>query len=55
MKKVFHMHITYLEWYIMKIIDEKKDMGPLVQAEEKFRFIEKNYPETDFALDSVIN
>ena len=27
-------------------------MGPLVQAEEKFRFIEKNYPETDFALDS---
>ena len=38
--------------YYEKIIDEKKDIGPLVQAEEKFKFIEKNYPETDFALDS---
>ena len=38
--------------YYEKIIDEKKDIGPLVQAEEKFKFIEKNYPETDFALAS---
>ena len=47
------MHITYLGMvYYEKIIDEKKDIGPLVQAEEKFKFIEKNYPETDFALDA---
>ena len=38
--------------YYEKIVDEKKDLGPLVMAEEKFKFIEKNYPNTDFALDS---
>ena len=38
--------------YYEKIIDEKKDLEPLVKAEEKFKFIEKNYPNTDFALDS---
>ncbi len=39
--------------YYEKIIDEKKDLGPLIKAEEKFRFIEKNYPDTDFALDAT--
>ena len=38
--------------YYEKIIDEKKDLEPLVKAEEQFKFIEKNYPNTDFALDS---
>ena len=38
--------------YYEKIVDEKKDLEPLVKAEEKFKFIEKNYPNTDFALDS---
>ena len=35
-----------------RIVDEKKDLGPLVKAEEKFKFIQKNYPNTDFALDA---
>ena len=39
--------------YYEKIVDEKKDLGPLVMAEEKFKFIEKNYPNTDFALDAT--
>ena len=34
------------------IVDEKKDLKPLLQALEKFKFIIKKYPETDFALDS---
>ena len=38
--------------YYEKIIDEKKDLEPLIMAEEKFRFIEKNYPNSDFALDA---
>ena len=38
--------------YYKKIVDEKKDLEPLVMAEEKFKFIEKNYPNTDFALDA---
>ena len=36
----------------MKKLLTKKDLEPLVKAEEKFKFIEKNYPNTDFALDS---
>ena len=35
-----------------RIVDEKKDLGPLVKAEEKFKFIQKNYPNTDFSLDA---
>tara|TARA_B100000989_G_C19482918_1_gene446007 strand:- start:271 stop:1101 length:831 start_codon:yes stop_codon:yes gene_type:complete len=38
--------------YYERIVDEKKDLEPLLKAEEKFKFIEKNYPNTDFALDS---
>ena len=35
-----------------KIVDEKKDLGPLMESKEKFEFVIKNYPNTDFALDS---
>jgi len=38
--------------YYEKIIDEKKDLGPLLQAQEKFNFIIKNFPNTDYALDA---
>ncbi len=51
-KSIPYAHYLLGMVYYEKIIDEKKDIGPLVQAEEKFKFIEKNYPETDFALDS---
>jgi outer membrane protein assembly factor BamD len=35
-----------------KIVDEKKDLEPLLQSKKKFEFVIKNYPNTDFALDS---
>ena len=38
--------------YYEKIVDEKKDLEPLLNAKNEFEFIIKNYPETDFALDS---
>ena len=38
--------------YYEKIVDEKKDTGPLLKAQEKFNFIIKNYPESDYALDA---
>jgi len=34
------------------IIDEKKDLEPLLNAKKKFNFVILNYPNTDFALDS---
>ncbi len=51
-KDIPYAHYLLGMVYYERIVDEKKDMGPLVMAEEKFRFIEKNYPNTDFALDS---
>ncbi len=38
--------------YYENIIDEKKDLKPLLFSKEKFKFIIKNYPDTDFAQDS---
>ena len=38
--------------YYEQIVDEKKDLGPLLDAQKEFKFIIKNYPNTDFALDS---
>ena len=32
--------------------DEKRDSAPLFKAKEKFVFITKNYPNTEFAIDA---
>ena len=51
-KNVPYAHYLLGMVYYERIVDEKKDLKPLLMAEEKFKFIEKNYPNTDFALDS---
>ena len=38
--------------YYENIIDEKKDLEPLLLSKEKFIYIIENYPNTDFAQDS---
>ena len=38
--------------YYENIVDEKKDLGPLLLSKQKFEYILKNYPNTDFALDA---
>ena len=38
--------------YYEKIIDEKKDLEPLIKAKETFKFVIQKYPSTDFALDA---
>ena len=38
--------------YFEMIEDEKRDSEPIVKAMEKFQYILKNYPNTDFALDA---
>tara|TARA_B100001057_G_scaffold452746_1_gene496931 strand:+ start:98 stop:928 length:831 start_codon:yes stop_codon:yes gene_type:complete len=52
-KNISYAHYLLGMVYYEKIVDEKKDLEPLVLAEEKFKFIVKNYPDTDFALDST--
>jgi outer membrane protein assembly factor BamD len=38
--------------YYETIVDEKKDLEPLLKAKNKFSFIILNHPNTDFALDA---
>ena len=47
-----YAHFLLAMCYYEKIIDEKKDLGPLLQAQEKFNFVIKNYPDSDYALDA---
>ena len=47
-----YAHFLLAMCYYEKIVDEKKDLGPLLLAQEKFNFIIKNYPTTDYALDA---
>ena len=48
-----YAHFLLAMCYYEKIVDEKKDLGPLIQAQDKFNFIIKNYPNSDYALDAT--
>ncbi len=47
-----YAHFLLAMCYYEKIVDEKKDIGPLLQAQKKFNFIVKEYPNSDYALDA---
>jgi len=51
-KNIPYAHYLIAICYYEQILDEKKDLQPLVQAKEKFEFIMLTYPETDYATDS---
>ena len=51
-KRLSYAHYLLAICYYEEVIDEKKDLGPLVKAQSEFKFIIKNYPDSDFALDS---
>ena len=51
-ENLVYAHYLIAMCYYETIEDEKRDSGPLVKAKKKFVFIIKNYPNTDFALDS---
>ena len=38
--------------YYELIVDEKKDLSSILKSKEYFQFIEKEYPNSDFALDA---
>jgi len=50
-KNVIYAHYLTAIIYFEQISDEKKDLKPLLNAEEKIDFFIKNYPETDYSLD----
>ena len=38
--------------YYQSIVDEKKDLEPLLKARDQFIYVVENYPNTDFAMDA---
>ena len=51
-KNISYAHYLIAMCYYEQILDEKKDLRPLLQAKKKFEFILINFPETDYAIDS---
>ena len=51
-ERLNYAHFLLAICYYEQIVDEKKDIGPLLNAQKEFKFIIKNYPDSDFALDS---
>ena len=51
-KHIAYAHYLIAMCYYEQILDEKKDLKPLLQAREKFEFIMRNYPDTDYATDA---
>tara|TARA_Y100000739_G_scaffold217029_1_gene213100 strand:- start:164 stop:1009 length:846 start_codon:yes stop_codon:yes gene_type:complete len=51
-KNLSYAHYLIAMCYYESIEDEKRDSAPLFKAKEKFVFITKNYPNTEFAIDA---
>ena len=51
-KNISYAHFLLAMCHFEQIVDEKKDLAPLINAKREFQFVIKNYPETDFALDA---
>ena len=51
-KNLPYAHYLIAMCYYESIEDEKRDSAPLFKAKEKFVFIIKNYPNTEFAIDA---
>ena len=50
-KNIVYAHFLQAVIYFEQISDEKKDLKPLLQANEKIDFFLKNYPNTEYAID----
>ena len=51
-KRISYANFLLAMCYYDSIIDERKDLKPLIRAEEHFNYVIQNYPNTDFALDA---
>jgi len=51
-KNTAYAHYLIANCYYEQILDEKKDLKPLLKAKEKFEFIMETYPDTDYGTDA---
>ena len=47
-----YAHYLIAICYYEQILDEKKDLQPLLKAKEKFEFVMQTYPNTDYGTDA---
>jgi outer membrane protein assembly factor BamD len=47
-----YAHYLLAMSYYNKIVDEKKDLEPLENSKKQFEYVVKNFPNTEFSLDS---
>ena len=51
-KNIDYAHFLLAMCYYETVVDEKRDLEPLLKAKKQFKFIMNNFPNTDFAMDS---
>ena len=51
-KNTAYAHYLIAMCYYEQILDEKKDLEPLLKAQKKFEFIMQTYPNTDYGTDA---
>ena len=51
-KNIPYAHYLIAMCYYEQILDEKKDLEPLLKAKAKFEFIMKTFPDTDYGTDA---
>ena len=51
-ERIYYVHYLLAICHYEKIEGEKKDLQPLISAKKEFEIVIKNYPNTDFAIDS---
>ena len=51
-KRKDYAHYLKAMSFYNQIVDEKKDLGPIIEAKQNFQFIIAEYPESEYAMDA---
>ena len=51
-KRIAYAHYLLAMSHYNNIVDEKKDLQPLLNSKKEFEYVVMNFPNTDFSLDS---
>ena len=52
-KRIVYAHYLIAMCFYEQILDEKKDLQPLLKAKKKFEFVIQTYPNTDYSQDAI--
>jgi outer membrane protein assembly factor BamD len=51
-KNIDYAYFLLAMCYYQTVVDEKRDLEPIIKAKKQFEFIMNNFPNTDFSMDS---